>query len=144
MKILLVDDSPGARLLLHKILRAAAYRDTYSASSALDAFKCLDVEHHGAGAKAIDLIMMDVRMPEIDGIQACRRIKAVEAFRGDHYDDCPKRTGSIAGRVRGWSDGVHQATVRGSGIARTDQSGAEVEERNRCEKELGTGTEHND
>ncbi len=81
MKILLVDDSPDARLHLHKILRDAGYRDTHSASSAPDAFKCLDLEHKGAGAKAIDLIVMDVRMPEIDGIEACRRIKAVEAFR---------------------------------------------------------------
>lgn len=80
MKILLVDDSPEARLLLHKIMRDAGYSDTLVASSAHDALKYLDLEHAGAGAKAIDLIMMDVRMPEIDGIEACRRIKAVEAL----------------------------------------------------------------
>jgi len=81
MKILLVDDSPDARLFLHKVLRDAGYRDTLSASSAHDAFKYLDLEHAGAGAKGIDLIMMDVRMPEIDGVEACHRIKAVEALR---------------------------------------------------------------
>jgi CheY-like chemotaxis protein len=62
MKILLIEDSPDARLLLHQILRDAGYRDTLSASSAPDAFKYLDLEHAGAGAKEIDLIVMDVRM----------------------------------------------------------------------------------
>ena len=80
MKSLLVDDSPDARLLLHKILRDAGYRDTHSASSGHDAFKCLDLDHDGAGAKEIDLNVMDVRMPEINGIEACRRIKAAKPF----------------------------------------------------------------
>lgn len=81
MKILLADDSPDSRLLLHNLLRKAGYRDTLSASSAHDVFKRLDLEHAGAGAEAIDLILMDVRMPEIDGVEACHRIKAVEALR---------------------------------------------------------------
>jgi phosphoserine phosphatase RsbU/P len=81
LNILLVDDSPDARLLLHKILKNAGSRHTFSASSARDAFKYLDLEHAGAEAKRIDLILMDVRLPEIDGIEACRRIKAVESLR---------------------------------------------------------------
>ncbi len=81
MNTLLVDDSSDARLLLHQILREAGYRDTLSASTAYDVFKKLDLEHGGVGANEIDLIVMDVRMPEIDGIEACRRIKEVEALR---------------------------------------------------------------
>jgi len=144
MTTLLVDDSPDTRLLLHKILRDAGYRDTLSASSAHDAFKYLDLEHAGAGANEIDLIVMDVRMPEIDGIEACRCIKAVEALL-----DIPiimitaQPTGGLAGCVRCRRVGLHQETVRGSGIARADQGRVEAEERNRREEELGAGTDQN-
>jgi len=112
MKILLVDDSLDARLLLHKVLRDAGYRDTLSASSAYDAFKYLDLEHAGAGAKEIDLIVMDVRMPEIDGMEAYRCIKAVEALRDIPIIMIrPQPTGGLAGRVRRRCNGLHQETV---------------------------------
>jgi CheY-like chemotaxis protein len=49
-------------------------------SSARDAFKQLDVDHAGANGVKTDVILLDIKMPEMDGVQACRRIKAVDAF----------------------------------------------------------------
>jgi DNA-binding NtrC family response regulator len=71
--VLVVDDEPFNVDLLEQELRAAGYR-TISASS-------------GEGGVALatqaqpDLILLDLLMPEIDGYEACRRLKASDATR---------------------------------------------------------------
>ena len=74
MAILIVDDSPDHYALLRSILTKAGHNQILGAESAQAAFSMLNLDGTQA-ATDINLILMDVLMPEIDGVQACRRIK---------------------------------------------------------------------
>jgi diguanylate cyclase (GGDEF)-like protein len=81
MKILLVDDSETARVLLERFLIKAGYTDLEKVDSAAEAFDKLGMNGPSAHVPKMDLILLDVVMPEMDGIEACQRIKAVESLR---------------------------------------------------------------
>lgn len=68
--ILLVDDEPQTRDLLRLMLK----RDGYEVYDAEDGFDALEkVKLHKP-----DAILLDVMMPELDGIEVCQRIRADE------------------------------------------------------------------
>ena len=69
-QILVVDDEPNLR----RVLRAQLERDGYDVHTAEDGEIALALlrEHH------IDLVITDLRMPKIDGMELLRRISALE------------------------------------------------------------------
>jgi len=75
MGILIIDDSPDQQILLRTILGKAGHTDLLIANSAKTAFPMLDMDGHEPPGQ-IDLILMDVLMPELDGVEACRQIKS--------------------------------------------------------------------
>ena len=81
MKILIVDDSPANRLLLANILQKDGHHDLTTAASAEQAYAALGLGHPASTPAEVDLILMDIVMPGVDGIEACRRIKAEQALR---------------------------------------------------------------
>ncbi|MBI3357024.1 MAG: response regulator [Nitrospirae bacterium] len=78
MAILIVDDSRDEQELLLTRLRAAGYGSLIVADSAEAAFEILGRDHTGQRTGAVDLILMDIVMPGMGGLEACRRIKATQ------------------------------------------------------------------
>ena len=67
-KILVVEDNPVNRRLIEFLLRSQGYQLS-QAATAQEAFELLKAER-------IDLILMDVQLPGIDGLEATKKLKA--------------------------------------------------------------------
>jgi diguanylate cyclase (GGDEF)-like protein len=71
VKALVADDDTASRLLLQKVLTKWGY-DVVTASSGEEAWKILTSDD------APDIAVLDWMMPELDGVEVCRRMRALE------------------------------------------------------------------
>ncbi|WP_241242743.1 SpoIIE family protein phosphatase [Paenibacillus whitsoniae] len=81
MNIAIVDDNKTNLLIIEKILHMAGYSNLSMFSSAKELYRFMGMDSVLASESIADLILMDMMMPEIDGIEACRAIRAQERFR---------------------------------------------------------------
>ncbi|MGA8820066.1 MAG: response regulator [Xanthobacteraceae bacterium] len=84
MRILLIDDSEDSRDLTEAALLSAGYNDIVLAGSGWEALKILDVGRNTDARPDIDLVLLDILMPEMDGVEACARIR-----NDSRYGDLP-------------------------------------------------------
>ena len=72
-KILVVDDEPGVRGFLRDLLAEEGY-EVVLASDGEEALGLAELENP-------EVILLDINMPGIDGIEVCKRLKAREETR---------------------------------------------------------------
>lgn len=72
-RILAVDDTPASLKLLTELLKAEGY-DVRAAISG-------ELALHAAVSDPPELVLLDIRMPGLDGFEVCRRLKAEVATR---------------------------------------------------------------
>jgi sigma-B regulation protein RsbU (phosphoserine phosphatase) len=76
MRILVIDDSEDGRDVAEAMLLSAGYPDVNTVASAAEAYRFLAIGEPAAQANStVDLVLLDIMMPDIDGIDACARIR---------------------------------------------------------------------
>ncbi len=81
MSILIVDDNKVNLFVIERILKSEGYTDCVLLSSARELYTYLKLDTGGTPKGSIDLILLDIMMPDIDGIEACRRVQAVPELK---------------------------------------------------------------
>ncbi|GAB6992420.1 SpoIIE family protein phosphatase [Paenibacillus pini] len=84
MRILIVDDNPTNVIIIREILKKENYRDIDTAPSAKAMFDKLGLSEANileSKAANFDLILLDMMMPEMDGIAACKVIQQHDQFK---------------------------------------------------------------
>jgi PAS domain S-box-containing protein len=89
LRVLLVEDNPVNQRLAHEILKRRGHLVTL-AENGREALECL-------AASAFEVVLMDVQMPEMNGLEATEAIRATEAGTGRHLPIVAMTAHAMAG-----------------------------------------------
>ena len=80
-RLLIVDDDASIQQHLKTILNSAGFDQVLLASSVEQAFDLLGNCDHAINGSAVDIILMDIHMPKVNGVEACKKIKRDPCFQ---------------------------------------------------------------
>ena len=72
-RILIVDDDELVLMALNELLKPEGY-EVHAVSSGAEALERLDQDGY-------DLLMLDIIMPEMDGVELCKKIRTKEKYK---------------------------------------------------------------
>lgn len=81
MSIVIVDDNEVNLFVMNKILTGAGYEQNKAFTSAQALFDYLKLDEPYAEPAPVDLVLLDIMMPEIDGIEACKLIRGHKRYK---------------------------------------------------------------
>jgi len=109
MRILVVDDDPGVLEIFSELLRTQGY-EVMEAATGLAGLQ-MTRDHRP------DLVLLDVRMPDISGIEVCRQIKADVTLADVFVVLFSGEATSTAHKVDGLEIGADEYLVKGTDVA---------------------------
>ncbi len=141
--VLIVDDSPGQRLLVQAILKEAGFPSVIFAGSGEEGLHLLG----RIGRRMIDLVLLELKLPDVDGIETCRRIRQsasgvelpVIMLTADGSEECLE-----AAFTAGVSDYIQKPVRRAELVARVRAAlrlQTEISRRRKRERELVATTQ---
>lgn len=77
LNILLVEDDKVNQIVIKRILQQIGYSKIITASNGIEALKLIE-------NNKFDIILMDIQMPELDGVETAQVIRAKEKKTGEH------------------------------------------------------------
>lgn len=81
MSILIVDDSSDFRNLVYGMLSQEGFNHIQTASTGMDAIKALTIPELRNEKNPVEVVLLDISLPEMDGIETCRRIRLVDELK---------------------------------------------------------------
>ncbi|HPV83151.1 MAG TPA: response regulator [Nitrospira sp.] len=82
MSILIIDDFQEERDLLHAILHRAGFGPLLPVATAQEGLTLLGIGKRKKPGNGIDLVLMDLEMPGMNGLEACEKIRMEEQLQG--------------------------------------------------------------